>query len=96
MRQGPGTARKPHSHAAAACPSSWTHMLKKMRTTARPGPVETRTHAQSSATGMAQVRMRASRAGPPSKSGQSASAGPPSTAAGPPGSSAAARASALA
>src|SRR6267142_585220 len=60
VSQGPGKAGKAHSQAVVACPSSCTHMLRKMRARKWPGPVETIRKAPASAAGMAQVRSRPS------------------------------------
>jgi len=88
--RGPGTASTPQSHAAVACPSSWTHMLKKIRISARPGPVQTSRNAPSSADGTAQARIRASSRRSSTTKGLSCGSTSPA------GSSAAARASAFA
>ena len=62
VRHGPGNAGYPQSHAAMACPSSCTHMLKKIRTSAWPAPVLTRSQERTKAEGTAQARSRASNA----------------------------------
>jgi hypothetical protein len=61
VNHGPGNAGKPHSHAALAWPSSWIHMLRKIRISMCVKGIDAVRKAPARATGIAQVLTLVSR-----------------------------------